>query len=74
MATTSAIESKNMAVVSGSGAEKEEPIGQVDHGVRAWTVVLGAWCCLFCGFGWVNGETENRLLHHFPRLLRLQMT
>lgn len=74
MATTSPIESKNTVAASGSGAEQDEPIGQVDHGVRAWTVVLGAWCCLFCGFGWVNGETDNRLLSHLPRLLRLQMT
>ncbi|KAK1142186.1 hypothetical protein N8T08_008112 [Aspergillus melleus] len=28
--------------------------GQVDQGMRAWTVVAGAWCCLFCSFGWVN--------------------
>ncbi|KAL3421605.1 major facilitator superfamily transporter [Phlyctema vagabunda] len=26
----------------------------VDGGIKAWTVVLGAWCCLFCAFGWVN--------------------
>lgn len=29
---------------------------QVDRGTRAWTVVAGAWCSLFCSFGWVNGE------------------
>ncbi|KNG85115.1 monocarboxylate transporter [Aspergillus nomiae NRRL 13137] len=32
----------------------EDAARHVDHGLRAWTVVAGAWCCLFCGFGWVN--------------------
>jgi len=47
------IESKDTVAVSNQAADSDE---QVDHGPRAWTVVLGAWCCLFCGFGWVNGE------------------
>ncbi|PYH96097.1 MFS general substrate transporter [Aspergillus ellipticus CBS 707.79] len=25
-----------------------------DGGVVAWGVVLGAWCALFCSFGWIN--------------------
>ncbi|KAL4996291.1 major facilitator superfamily domain-containing protein [Aspergillus recurvatus] len=25
-----------------------------DGGLKAWSVVLGAWCCLFCSYGWVN--------------------
>ncbi|KAK0726785.1 major facilitator superfamily domain-containing protein [Lasiosphaeria miniovina] len=25
-----------------------------DGGFRAWCAVLGAWCCLFCSFGWIN--------------------
>jgi len=25
-----------------------------DGGFEAWLVVLGAWCCLFCSFGWIN--------------------
>ena len=27
-----------------------------DGGLKAWLVVLGAFCCLFCGFGWINCE------------------
>lgn len=59
MAAPSAMESKRTIAISRDGAHEEDPIGQMDHGIRAWTVVIGAWCCLFCGFGWVNGE--NRL-------------
>lgn len=25
-----------------------------DGGLRAWLVVLGAWCTSFCSFGWIN--------------------
>ncbi|KAJ5987253.1 monocarboxylate transporter [Penicillium sp. IBT 35674x] len=25
-----------------------------DGGAKAWLVVLGAWCALFCTFGWIN--------------------
>ncbi|OQE16648.1 hypothetical protein PENSTE_c023G06602 [Penicillium steckii] len=45
------IESKDTVAVSD---QTTEPDDLIDHGSRAWTVVLGAWCCLFCGFGWVN--------------------
>ncbi|RMZ76239.1 hypothetical protein DV738_g5040, partial [Chaetothyriales sp. CBS 135597] len=24
-----------------------------DGGARAWLVVAGGWCCLFCSFGWI---------------------
>lgn len=27
-----------------------------DGGAKAWLVVLGGFCCLFCSFGWVNCE------------------
>ncbi|KAJ5291607.1 hypothetical protein N7478_000858 [Penicillium angulare] len=26
----------------------------LDGGITAWLVVLGAWCSLFCTFGWIN--------------------
>ena len=25
-----------------------------EGGLKAWLVVLGAFCCIFCSFGWVN--------------------
>ena len=25
-----------------------------DGGFKAWSVVLGGWCCLFSSFGWIN--------------------
>ncbi|RAL12851.1 MCT family MFS transporter [Aspergillus homomorphus CBS 101889] len=25
-----------------------------DGGVAAWSVVFGAWCAMFCSFGWIN--------------------
>ncbi|KAI9830253.1 MAG: hypothetical protein M1819_005780 [Sarea resinae] len=25
-----------------------------DGGLEAWLVVMGAFCCLFCSFGWIN--------------------
>jgi len=31
-------------------ADNEVP----DGGLRAWLVVLGAWCGLFCTLGWLN--------------------
>ncbi len=27
-----------------------------DGGLAAWSVVLGAWCILFCSFGWINSS------------------
>lgn len=59
------IESKGTIAVSGGQAT--EPDELVDRGARAWTVVLGAWCCLFCGFGWVNGEFPSVALPPFAR-------
>ncbi|CAJ2505228.1 Uu.00g126220.m01.CDS01 [Anthostomella pinea] len=33
-----------------------------DGGPKAWSSVLGAWCCLFCSYGWINciGIFENQ--------------
>ncbi|KAL3461866.1 major facilitator superfamily domain-containing protein [Aspergillus heterothallicus] len=25
-----------------------------DGGRKAWLVVIGGWCCLFCSYGWIN--------------------
>ena len=48
---------------SGSDVEKAEPAKPhagtdpsafPDGGLEAWLVVSGAFCCLFCSFGWIN--------------------
>ncbi|WEW59732.1 hypothetical protein PRK78_005212 [Emydomyces testavorans] len=40
--------------LDGTASEIEDKTtNPMDHGPRAWTVVAGAWCCLFCSFGWV---------------------
>ena len=31
-----------------------DPSAFPDGGVEAWTVVAGAFCCLFVSFGWIN--------------------
>ncbi|KAJ5658503.1 monocarboxylate transporter [Penicillium longicatenatum] len=42
-----------------------------DGGAKAWLVVLGAWCALFCTFGWINSVGifqsyyETSLLHQY---------
>jgi hypothetical protein len=30
-----------------------------DGGAKAWLVVAGGFCCLFCSFGWINCELHN---------------
>lgn len=30
-----------------------------DGGAKAWLVVLGAWCALFCTFGWINSTFSS---------------
>ncbi|KAE8357677.1 major facilitator superfamily domain-containing protein [Aspergillus caelatus] len=53
MATNPSAELKGTVAATGTETP-EDATRHVDHGFRAWTVVAGAWCCLFCGFGWVN--------------------
>lgn len=31
-----------------------DPSAFPDGGLEAWVVVSGAFCCLFCSFGWIN--------------------
>ena len=33
-----------------------DPSSFPDGGLEAWLAVSGAFCCLFCSFGWINGE------------------
>ena len=33
-----------------------DPRDNPDGGRDAWLVVLGAFCCMFCSFGWINCE------------------
>lgn len=34
-----------------------DPSSFPDGGMEAWLAVSGAFCCLFCSFGWINGDT-----------------
>ncbi|KAE8140530.1 major facilitator superfamily domain-containing protein [Aspergillus pseudotamarii] len=40
-----------------------------DGGLTAWFMVLGAWCVLFCSFGWINsiGEFQAYYEHNLLR-------
>ena len=37
-----------------------DPSSFPDGGMEAWLAVSGAFCCLFCSFGWINGNTTPR--------------
>lgn len=39
-----------------------DPRDNPDGGRDAWLVVLGAFCCMFCSFGWINCESLLPLL------------
>ncbi|UKZ52798.1 hypothetical protein TrVGV298_006585 [Trichoderma virens] len=41
---------------AGYQATAPAPVGNAppDGGLRAWLVVVGAWCTSFCSFGWIN--------------------
>ena len=32
-----------------------------DGGLQAWLMVLGAWCALFCTFGWINSTSSYKI-------------
>ena len=34
-----------------------------DGGLQAWLMVLGAWCSLFCTFGWINSTSTLSNVH-----------
>jgi hypothetical protein len=37
-----------------------------DGGLQAWLMVLGAWCALFCTFGWINSTSTYQMkIGHF---------
>ena len=36
-----------------------DPSSFPDGGLEAWLAVSGAFCCLFCSFGWINGNTTS---------------
>ena len=38
-----------------------DPSSFPDGGLEAWLAVSGAFCCLFCSFGWINGNTITSL-------------
>ncbi|CAD0107558.1 unnamed protein product [Aureobasidium uvarum] len=36
-----------------------DPRDNPDGGKDAWLVVLGAFCCMFCSFGWINCKSSS---------------
>ena len=44
-----------------------DPSSFPDGGWEAWLAVSGAFCCLFCSFGWINGK-YNSSWHQVCRL------
>lgn len=36
-----------------------DPSSFPDGGLQAWLVVSGAFCCLFCSFGWINCKLDH---------------
>lgn len=39
-----------------------DPSSFPDGGWEAWLAVSGAFCCLFCSFGWINGNNTPRFI------------
>ena len=42
-----------------------DPSSFPDGGMEAWLVVTGGFACLFCSFGWINGQPARNLLASF---------
>ena len=76
--TPSKTEANIMPDTADEGAEKDmekqmdekkptpgmmDPSSFPDGGTEAWLVVFGAFCCLFCSFGWIN----CKLISAIPR-------
>lgn len=57
---SSAADSNVLADLEDDQVESKPPIAGFDPssfpdgGLQAWLVVSGAFCCLFCSFGWIN--------------------
>ena len=47
-----------------------DPKSFPDGGWEAWLVVSGAFCCLFCSFGWINCKWINNRFSISCRLKR----
>jgi hypothetical protein len=45
------------SVVAAPSPPVFDPRDNPDGGFDAWMVVLGAFCCMFCSFGWINCES-----------------
>ncbi|KAL4974383.1 hypothetical protein BDW66DRAFT_152934 [Aspergillus desertorum] len=45
---------KEQASPAGTSPNAPNPDEFPDGERKAWSVVLGAWCCLCCSYGWVN--------------------
>jgi hypothetical protein len=53
---------RDAAVVTAPSPPAFDPRDNPDGGRDAWLVVLGAFCCMFCSFGWINCESLLPLL------------
>lgn len=53
---------RDAAVVAAPSPPAFDPRNNPDGGRDAWLVVLGAFCCMFCSFGWINCESWLPLL------------
>lgn len=49
----------SMETPSPQGVNPMDPSQFPDGGLKAWTVVFGAGCCLVVSFGWINCESPS---------------